>query len=336
MKLPFDPDFPKPDEDLPYLDQLKDIPVRPIFIMGLHRSGTTFLYDSVAHCFPVANLTLYHIFYYHRLLKNKIHGTEQRDRDTLNRLFQALGIKDRKIDNVLVKDDTVEEYGWLLRQVSYNISIQESNRERFEEICKKLLYIHPGAESVLLKNPWDTGNAEQILKWFPQARFIYITREPIYILNSLVNAVHALGTGKQPFQTLLVDDFKMPGGKITINAIYGFWKFLRALRLIAGYNLSTYVAIRPIAAQLVKKDLAAYYREVHQLPKESVYEVNYQEFNRNPQRILNELKDFLGLPFQADPADIVPKPRTTKLNKPLQSYESRFKRMVERKLKRAF
>jgi len=236
---------------------------------------------------------------------------------------------------VQVKDDTVEEYGWLLRQVSYNISIQESNRARFEEICKKLLYVHPGAQSVLLKNPWDTGNAEQILRWFPQARFIYITREPIYILNSLVNAVHALGTGKQPFQTLLIDDFKMPGGKTTMNALYGFWKFLRALRRIAGYNLSTYVAIRPIAAQLVKKDLAAYYREIRQLPKESVYEVDYQAFNREPQRIMNELKDFLDLPFTADPAEIVPKPRTTRLNRAMQSYEARFKRMVERKLKQA-
>jgi len=73
--------------------------------------------------------------------------------------------------------------------------------------ARNCFYVHPGAASVLLKILGILETLNKYWSGFPQARFIYITREPIYILNSLVNAVHALGTGKQPFQTLLVDDF---------------------------------------------------------------------------------------------------------------------------------
>ncbi|MBL4607883.1 MAG: hypothetical protein JKY01_08660 [Pseudomonadales bacterium] len=111
MHFPVDPHFPKNNEDQKYLASLKDTPVNPIFIMGLHRSGTTFLYDSISRCFPVANLTLYDIFYYHRLLKNRAEENEQHDRALLNRAFRSVGITDRRLDSAWVEDTTVEEYG---------------------------------------------------------------------------------------------------------------------------------------------------------------------------------------------------------------------------------
>ena len=61
MNLPIDPNFPLPGEDAPYRSHIENLAARPVFIMGLHRSGTTFLYDSVARCFPLANLSLYHL-----------------------------------------------------------------------------------------------------------------------------------------------------------------------------------------------------------------------------------------------------------------------------------
>ena len=177
MKLPFDPGFPRPGDDASLLPLIQDVSARPVFIMGLHRSGTTFLYDSVARCFPMANLSLYHLFYYDRLLKNHQDANETRDRGTLNRLFRQLGITDRKLDAVYVDDNMVEEYGWMLRNHSFSMKVTASNRAVLDEMCRKLQYVTPGAQAVLLKNPWDTGNARQILEWFPNARFIYITRD---------------------------------------------------------------------------------------------------------------------------------------------------------------
>ena len=102
MRYPVDPHFPVRDEDAPLKADLAEQKVKPIFIMGLHRSGTTFLYDSVARAFPLAQLTLYDFFYYDRLLRNHQQGGAKQDAQRLNACFAALGIKDRNIDSVPV------------------------------------------------------------------------------------------------------------------------------------------------------------------------------------------------------------------------------------------
>lgn len=331
MKFPFDPEFPEKNEDDAYLSELAKIPLKPIFIMGLHRSGTTFLYDSVSKCFPVANLSLYHIFYYHRLMKNQVEGGEEKDRETLNRLFRSLGIIDRKIDAVYVDDKMVEEYGWMLRNESYHISVHETNKDFLKQICQKLLYVHPGSQAVLLKNPWDTAKASDILKWFPEAKFIYITRDPIYILNSQINAALDLMTGPQPFQTMLVDEFKIPGGKITLNIIYALWKVVRGLKQVVGNGVYGFV-IKQFVKQTLKIDLGGYYRAIKELPEESVFQLTYGSFNKDPVGKLKEIQTFLDLPFDENPETIEPKPRKGHLAEHLKRYESKLMKILEKKL----
>ena len=50
-----------PSLDQPYLDQLTQTDLQPIFILGDHRSGTTLLYQTLAstHCFNVVKA--YHV-----------------------------------------------------------------------------------------------------------------------------------------------------------------------------------------------------------------------------------------------------------------------------------
>ena len=54
--------------------------------------------------------------------------------------------------------------------------------------------LRPDAANVVLKNPWDTGRAPDILRLFPGTRFIYIRRSPMRILNE------QLGEGLEPGQ----------------------------------------------------------------------------------------------------------------------------------------
>ena len=331
MHFPIDPNFPHKNEDNEYLDSLKDIPVNPVFIMGLHRSGTTFLYDSISRCFPVANLTLYDIFCYHRLLKNRREGREDAERQHLNRVFRSLGITDRRLDSVWVEDTTVEEYGWLLRNESYHISIHQTNKDYFAQICKKLLALNPNAQSVLMKSPWDTGNAKQILEWFPNARFIYITRDPIFILNSQINAFLTLVTGSQPFQTMLLDNFKVPGGTYSMQAFYGVWKVVRGIKAIFGdavFSLFT----RPFTALAVQEQLSDYYGDMKVLPKKSFMTLTYGAFNNNPEGKLTEIQTFLDLPFTSSPKDISPNPRKGHLKESLKKYESKLMKRLHKKL----
>ena len=334
MKFPFDPEFPQKNQDDEFLHELKDVPVKPIFIMGLHRSGTTFLYDSVSKCFPVANLSLYHIFYYHRLMKSHHEGTEAKYRGTLNRLFRGLGITDRKIDAVYVDDKMVEEYGWMLRNESYHISVHETNKDFLKQICQKLLYVNPGAKSVLLKNPWDTAKASDILKWFPEAKFIYITRDPIYILNSQINAALDLMTGTQPFQTMLLDNFKVPGGKAAMTSFYAIWKLVRGIKKVTGNWLYPFI-VKQFVKQSLKVDLAGYYRALEELPESSVYQLTYGSFNKDPVGKLKEIQAFLDLPFDDAPESIKPKPRKGHLAEHLQRYEPKLMEILENKLGRS-
>ena len=331
MFYPNSSHFPLKGEDNKYLVSLDNVPVNPIFIMGLHRSGTTFLYDSISRCFPVANLTLYDIFYYHRLLKNHAEGKDANDRTHLNRVFRSLGITDRRLDSVWVEDSTVEEYGWLLRNESYHISIHETNKDYFAEICQKLLVLNPDAQSVLMKNPWDTGNAKQILEWFPNARFIYITRDPIFILNSQMNAFLTLITGSQPFQTMLIDNFKIPGGKYAMHVFYGLWKVARAVKSVFGDAIFSFFA-RPFTAIAVQGQLKDYYEDIKSLPKDNVLSLTYGDFNSDPVGNLNAIQSFLNLPFTNPPESISPKPRKGHLKASLKKYEPKLMKKLHKKL----
>jgi hypothetical protein len=265
------------------------------------------------------------------LLKNRAERNEDGDRAHLNRVFRSLGITDRRLDSVWVESSTVEEYGWLLRNESYHISIHETNKDHFAEICKKLLALNPKAQSVLMKNPWDTGNAKQILKWFPNARFIYITRDPIFILNSQINAFLTLITGSQPFQTMLIDRFKVPGGKYTMGIFYSLWKAVRGLKAIFGDAVFSFFS-RPFVSLAVQGQLKDYYDDIKSLPKGSVISLTYGSFNKDPVGKLKEIQTFLNLPFTSPPEDISPSPRKGHLKESLKKYEPKLMKTLRRKL----
>lgn len=89
MPISYGPGFPAINEDSEILDGLGKIPVRPIFIMGLHRLGSTFLYGCIAKSFPLAQLSLYHLFYCRRLLIFNRDGSARCDWETLNNYFRA-------------------------------------------------------------------------------------------------------------------------------------------------------------------------------------------------------------------------------------------------------
>ncbi len=297
MKLSIDPAFPDSCEDEALLPCLANQKVRPIFIMGLHRSGTTFLYDCIARSFPVAQLSLYHLFYYHRLLSNHQQGNAQRDKDRLNACFQALGIKDRNIDRVPINADEVEEYGFLLRQLSGKFSIGDGNVELFRQLCQKLLFVHAESQAVLLKNPWDTGNAETILEHFPDARFVYISREPLDVLNSMLNALQSYLAGPQHYLELLLGRGKSRQG---YRLGYGFWWCMWRLRQLLGNGVVAKL-FRPVLARTVAAQVVNYRREIAALPSHRAVEIDYQRLSSEPETVLKELAHFLDLPIALPP-----------------------------------
>ena len=325
MKLPVDPHFPVDREDQDLLAAIADIAVRPVFIMGLHRSGTTFLYDCVARCFPLARLSLYHLFYYQRLLVNQRDGTEGRDKDRLNRCFKALGIENRHIDAVAVDADNVEEYGFLLRQISGSFQIGEHNRALFGEICRKLLAVQAGSQAVALKNPWDCENAESILRDFPNARFIYITREPIAVLNSRLNACLAYLDGPQYYLELLLGRGQSRRG---YRVVYALWWLLRGLRRLVGTRILA-AWLRPLLARELAVQVVRCRKQLAALPADRAKEIDFQQLTADPIAVMRKLTDFLDLPLAEAPEGLRVRERRQP-NPRLLQYEPQLLRLIER------
>ena len=58
--------------DAPHLPKLESVPVRPVFILGEPRSGTTLLYKllGLSGCFNI--VTVYHLMRYDELMKRRV------------------------------------------------------------------------------------------------------------------------------------------------------------------------------------------------------------------------------------------------------------------------
>lgn len=323
MKLPLDPHFPVADEDAGLLDQLADTPVKPIFIMGLHRSGTTFLYDCVARSFPLAQQTLYHHFYYQRLLKNHQSGDRQRDCQRLDNLFAAMNIKDRGIDSVPVGANMVEEYGFLLRQHTGSFKLNAGNAAFFKQFCQKVLAIESGAQALILKNPWDTGNAAEILKHFPDAKFIYITREPIAVLNSMLNATLTYLKGPQHYLEMLLGGYN---GRGSYRAGYIAWWLLRGTHAVLGDKLMSRLARSPLA-KTVAAQILVYREEIASLPSHSAVEIDYASLVNDPNAVMRSLAPLIDLPMLNDCEPLEVKSRRP-LNPALENYQPQLQRLL--------
>lgn len=328
MRYPVDPHFPVRDEDASLKADLAEQKVKPIFIMGLHRSGTTFLYDSVARAFPLAQLTLYDFFYYDRLLRNQQQGGAKQDAQRLNACFAALGIKDRNIDSVPVSAEEVEEYGYLLRRRFGSFKLNEHSAEFFEEMCRKLLTVHAGSEAVLLKNPWDTGNARWMAERFPEARFIYISREPIAVLNSMLNALLSYLEGPQHYLEMLLD---RGDGRRSYRAGYIVWLGLRGLRKLIGRRAIARLA-RPLLARTVAKQVAAYRRELAAMPGHQTVEVDYSALRENPDAVMESLAPLLAVSRRASDENMRAVTAGRPVNPVLRDYAEHLDRLVEREL----
>jgi hypothetical protein len=82
----------------------------------------------------------------------------------------------------------IEEYGFILSNMGLqkHLDGREVSWNAFQQICEKLLIVHapPGerfARGLLMKNPPDSGRETLILERYPQAKFIYISRNPIHV-----------------------------------------------------------------------------------------------------------------------------------------------------------
>jgi hypothetical protein len=171
----------------------------PVFIIGHWRTGTTFLHNILSKDPRMGFVTTYQTVFPNNLLSKFIFKT-----------FMKLMIPEKRPgDNVRlnVKYPQEEEFAltninpWNYYQFMYFPSDYEEYYAKyiqFENISEKVLrkwkkdyqrlvkksMINSGGSVPLLKNPSNSGRIKVILEMYPDAKFIFIIRNPVIVFLS--------------------------------------------------------------------------------------------------------------------------------------------------------
>jgi len=176
------------------------IPENPVFILGHWRSGTTLLHNMICQDPQFAFITTYQGIFPNQLLGSKW---------MFKNIMKALMPDKRPSDNVALSPDFPQEEEFALgnihpysfynfwffpdktfefyeKYIRFNGVGEEVRKEwiaGYKKLMQSSLYYHRKKEFVS-KNPPHTGRIKILLEAFPQAKFIYIYRNPITVFES--------------------------------------------------------------------------------------------------------------------------------------------------------
>jgi hypothetical protein len=269
--------------DSKYLNLLDKVEFAPIFIMAEHRSGTTLLYQTLAatQCFNF--IKAYHIIKYNEILSNYLNKTEHLVREELQELLNSLGVKDRVIDNVEVTPNLPEEYGFILQNFGYEPHLNPDNLHIFTELCKKIQFVSETNKPLLLKNPWCFQHFMYVKSAFPQAKFIFIHRHPLHIINSKLKAVRSTLSNKNEYTTLISRRyqkiFSNPVKRKLYQLLYSSYFDLGLRRVTkVGFTATTY-----------------FLENIDALSQTDYVSITYEELCNAPETTIFKILNFLGL-----------------------------------------
>ncbi|MEN9556205.1 MAG: hypothetical protein RLZZ232_2491 [Planctomycetota bacterium] len=254
----------------------------PIFILGHWRSGTTMLHNLITLNPQLTFLNLYQcLFPGHFLLTEKL----------LAPLTEPLLPKKRPMDNVEVSWKSAQEDEVALavhsllspyimpafqgRMEVYERFLDprdmtESERSRWKDclttLIRKMALIKPG--SVVMKSPTHTYRVPTLLEMFPNAKFIYIYRDPRAVYQSTIH----------------------------------LRKMMFADNTLGPLRPDTW---SEEAITLYEKSIRLYHESRHLIPAGNLCEVKFEDFEAAPRETLQQLHSTLGLPGWAEAEPLV-------------------------------
>ncbi len=269
----------------------------PVFIIGHWRSGTTHLHNLLCKDPNHGYLTTYQSVFPNNMMSKWIFKT-----------FMKWKIPEtRPADNVKLSPDYPQEEEFALANMTlasfyhffyfpskndllyekfvrfHNSSEKEidSFKQKYKELlCKASL--NSGKDRVIIKNPVNTGKVKLLLEMYPDAKFIHIYRNPI---------------------TTFLSTFK-------------FYKALLPTTALENYS-SKYIKEKII--QNYKNFMTDYLTTKHLIPPQNLYEIKFEEFDKDNLGHLKEIYDQFELESwkEAEPyfKDYISKQKHYKKNK---------------------
>lgn len=251
----------------------------PVFIIGHHRSGTTYLHNLISQDADFGFVSTFQA----TAAAFSITGNT----GLKAKLSEGLA-KTRSMDNVEASLDAPQEeeiavanlcpysfmhhMGFPRKTIEYlekyclleTIPEHElkARTEVYLRVLKKATYLS-GGKRLLLKGPISTGQIKYLLSLFPQAKFIHIHRNPYQLFPSVGNL------GRKLQQAHILQDISDDEGVDNIFTVY---------------------------IRLMKKFLA----EKHLIPAGNFIEVSYEQLDEQPLQTLEQIYSTLNLPgFEA-------------------------------------
>jgi hypothetical protein len=155
------------------------------------------------------------------------------------------------------------------------------------------------AEAVFQKNPWDTGHVGDLLVYFPDARFIFLERDPVAIVNSKFRIAKYFGENKNPYVNMLLSG--IPLGRT-------WMRLQRAVRKAAGEHWHGRIALRYILRD-VTRELGRLEASWNIVPPRRRVALDYSGLVRDPDGALEKVAVSLGLAPRCDLVRVEPNPR---------------------------
>lgn len=264
--------------DTQYLNLLSKVNFSPMFIMGDHRSGTTLLYKTLVATGCFNCVRAYHIIKYNEILSNYLNQIENQAIQELEKLFQSLDISDRTIDRVIATPNLPEEYGFILKNVVGERSyITPKNLPIFQQLCRKIQFVSESDKLLLLKNPWDFPQFMYVKSVVPTAKFIFIHRHPIHVINSKLKAARTLLSSWNPYIALIAQwytpIFKNPVQRYFYQLLYSQYFDLGLRRVIQQSVESTTYFLEHIRSLPNRDYLCVKYENLCEAPKVTVFKI---------------------------------------------------------------
>ena len=189
-------------QDNRYDKLLRDKPLEhdPLFILGHWRSGTTFVHNVFACDKHFGYCTTYQTVFPHLMMWGQ---------PFFKKTMSWLMPDHRPTDNMELAVDLPQEEEFALSNMTpcnyYNFwffpkymqeyaekyllmnEITDAELREFEQVFTKLIKIslwNTGGTQFLSKNPPHTGRVKELVKMFPNAKFIYLMRNPYTVFES--------------------------------------------------------------------------------------------------------------------------------------------------------
>lgn len=245
----------------------------PIFILGHWRSGTTHVHYLFSQDPTLGYLTNYQSFFFNICALGL---------GWVNRILAPLMPSTRPMDNMEMTVDKPQEEEQVVSNISdaasvhsfyfpnnpyyfdkYNLFENITPREKkkwqraYTYALKGIAHMS-GGKRLVIKNPNNTGRIKQLLELFPNAKFVYIHRNPYSVYLSTLHLFRAV-LNDQSFQDITEED-----NKVTVLRNY-------------------------------KRIMQAYEDQKHLIPEGNLVEVSYDEIGEGSEAMFTRMYKTLEL-----------------------------------------